>query len=128
MKPIPFIILVSGVIIILALILIFMRSPEDSWMKDKVGTYIPHGNPASTPEEVMEQQAALQCAREKLNNFTDEKSSQCLGICGDYAIDVVHVPRSVEDNLAENQCEAYANKQVSHFIELSKDGEIVRIE
>lgn len=58
-------------------------------------------------------------------------NSQCLGVIsgvkGDYVVDIVHVPRSDEDNLIENQCEAYRNKEVSNFIELDKDGNIVRI-
>jgi len=50
-----------------------------------------------------------------------------LGVVGNYAVDIVHVPRSEEDNLIENQCEAYRNGEVNHFIELDKDGEIIRI-
>jgi len=54
-------------------------------------------------------------------------SSQCLGTIGDYAADIVHVPRNDEDNLAENQCEDYRRGKVNHFIELDKDGNIFRI-
>ncbi len=64
---------------------------------------------------------------EKFNNFTEEKNSQCLGTCGDYAVDIVHVPRTEGDNLIENQCEDYKTGKVNHFIELDKNGEIVRI-
>ena len=57
--------------------------------------------------------------------------SQCLGILkgvqGNYVVDIVHVPRSAEDNLPENQCEAYRNGTATHFIELDKKGNIVRI-
>lgn len=60
-----------------------------------------------------------------------EFNSQCLGtiegINGVYAVDIVHVPRTAEDNLAENQCEAYRNGSVTHFIELDKDGNVVRV-
>jgi hypothetical protein len=54
-------------------------------------------------------------------------SSQCLGTVGDYAVDIVHVPRTAEDNEVKNQCEDYRKGKVSHFIELDKDGNIVRI-
>ncbi len=54
-------------------------------------------------------------------------SSQCIGVCGNYAVDIVHVPRNEEDNLQENQCEDYREGKVSRFIELDKDGNIVRI-
>jgi len=57
-------------------------------------------------------------------------SSQCLGVVGDdirYAVDIVHVPRSEEDNKPENQCEEYRKGEVKHFIELDKEGNVVRI-
>lgn len=60
-----------------------------------------------------------------------EFNSQCLGIVsgydGIYVVDIVHVPRISEDDLAENQCEAYRNGSVSHYIELDKDGKLVMI-
>ena len=81
--------------------------------------------------QVLSEQEAINCALEKFNNFMDsgaEINSQCLGVCnGKYAVDIVHVPRSTEDNLVENQCEDFRNGIVSHFIELNKDGEVVRI-
>ena len=54
-------------------------------------------------------------------------SSQCLGVVGGYAVDIVHVPRTEEDNLPENQCEDYREGRVSKFIELDKDGNVIRI-
>ncbi|GBE19529.1 hypothetical protein BMS3Abin17_00253 [archaeon BMS3Abin17] len=56
-----------------------------------------------------------------------EFSSQCLGSVGDYAVDIVHVPRNDEDNLVENQCEDFRSGKVTHFIELDKEGNIARI-
>lgn len=60
-----------------------------------------------------------------------EFNSQCLGtieVDGEkYAVDIVHVPRTEEDNLPENQCEDYITGKVSHFVELDKDGNVVRI-
>ncbi len=100
---------------------------EDDWIKDSRGVYVKHGNPAETPGYVLWQKAAIACASDKFLNFTEEKNSQCLGICGNYAVDIVHVPRTEEDNLTENQCEDYGNGVVNHFIELDKDGEIVRV-
>jgi len=54
-------------------------------------------------------------------------SSQCLGSCDTYAVDIVHVPRTREDDKEANQCESIRTGQLSHFIELDKDGKIVRI-
>ena len=124
------------IIVIVALILIwlFVRfiigGNEDSWIKDKNGMYIKHGVPSQTPTEVLGQQESIVCAlnlyQEKKNQEGMDFSSQCLGTCGDYAVDVVHVPRTSEDNLKENQCSDYPEK-VKHFIELDKDGNIFRI-
>jgi len=93
---------------------------EDDWIKDSKGVWIKHGNPSETPDYVLEQQEAIDCALEKFNSFSGEINSQCLGSCGDYAADIVHVPRTAEDNLVENQCADYRNGIVSHFIELDK--------
>ncbi|MEK6890934.1 MAG: hypothetical protein AABX03_02250 [Nanoarchaeota archaeon] len=58
-------------------------------------------------------------------------SSQCLGTISinniSYVIDIVNVPRTKEDNLQENQCQDYLNGNVKHFIELDKNGQLVRI-
>ena len=45
----------------------------------------------------------------------------------EYVVDIVHAPRDDEDNLLENQCEDYRAGKVKHFIELDKDGKIVRV-
>jgi hypothetical protein len=127
--------LVKRIIIFLALVLIFilglnyivLRMDEDSWIKNSKGIWIKHGNPSAIPSYVLEQQEAINCALGKFSSFTEEKSSQCIGVCGDYAVDIVHVPRTAEDNLAENQCQDYVSGAVSHFIELDKNGEIVRV-
>ena len=86
--------------------------------------------PSETPDYVKKQQTAISCALGLYNQKKDEGmdfSSQCLGACGDYVIDIVHVPRSDEDNLIENQCEDYREGRVSNFIELDKEGNLVRI-
>lgn len=122
-------------IIILVLVLVFVVvlrgfTGEDSWIKNEKGEYVKHGNPYSTPDYVKEQQDAILCAR---NLYSKAKSSgmtissQCLGNCGDYAVDIVHVPRNSEDNIAENQCSDYINGITKHFVEIDSNGEIVRI-
>ena len=103
---------------------------EDSWIKDEKGVYVEHGKPIFIPDYVKEQQDATECA---LGLYEQKKaegmnfSSQCMGTCIGYAVDVVHVPRIEEDNLVENQCADFREGRVGRFIELDKDGEIVRI-
>lgn len=121
------------ILILLALVLFirfFIGGSEDSWIKDSRGVWIKHGNPAETPVYVLEQQELIGEVLVLYNNKKSEGlefNSQCLGVVGDYAVDIVHVPRSDIDNLVENQCEAYREGEVSHFIELDKEGNVVRI-
>jgi hypothetical protein len=117
-------------LIILAVVFIILRGNEDTWIKDSKGVWIKHGNPLKTPEQVLEQQEATNCASELYSQQEDLNtnfSSQCLGTCKDYAVDMVHVPRTKEDNFIENQCADFREGKVTHFIELDKEGEIVRI-
>ena len=53
--------------------------------------------------------------------------SQCLGVCGNYSVDIVHVPRISRDDLPENQCREYRENITRGFIELDQDGNVVRI-
>lgn len=123
---------VAGILILILafglLFLIRIVTPEDSWIKDSRGVWIKHGAPSSTPADVKEQQQAINCSlalyQEKKNSGMNF-SSQCLGTCGNYAVDIVHIPRVEEDNWQENQCQNYINGEVSKFIELDREGNII---
>jgi hypothetical protein len=108
----------------------FIGGSEDDWIKDARGVYVKHGMPSETPSYVAEQQQIIIGAKELYAQNKAERmafSSQCLGSIGDFAVDIVHVPRASEDNLIENQCDDYRAGRVKHFIELDKEGNIVRI-
>lgn len=122
------------IIAILAVVWVFVRffigGSEDSWIQDNRGVWIKHGVPYETPDYVIEQQQIINqtlSLYEQRKSEEMEFSSQCLGVVGNYAVDIVHIPRSEDDNKIENQCEAYRNNEVTHFIELDKDGNIIRI-
>ncbi len=124
-----YLIIASIVIIAVSLFVVF-RGSEDSWIKDERGVYVKHGNPAVMPDEVVMQQDMINCALGLYENASVSGinfNSQCLGTCRDYAVDIVHVLRTNEDNIPENQCDAFRSGQVKHFIELDANGEIVRI-
>lgn len=121
------ILIITALLLIILIVFLILRGNEDNWIKDSKGAWIKHGNPSQIPTIVLEQQNAINCALEKFSSFTEEINSQCLGVCGNYAVDIVHIPRTAEDNLVENQCEEYRNGSVNHFIELGKNGELVRI-
>lgn len=119
---------VAGIFLLIILgIFLFFRMQEDGWIRDSRGIWIQHGNSTSIPEDVLTQQHLISCANYLFDNFNQTKNSQCLGTCDNYAVDLVHVPRTAEDNLPENQCPDYLNAKVTHIIELDKNGEIVRI-
>jgi len=122
--------IIISILIVFALIFLYFRMNEDTWIRDEKGIYVKQGNPSTTPDYVLEQQRAIAQAQtfySLAENGRVEFSSQCLGSFGDYAFDIVHSPRIPEDNLQENQCEEYKNGLVHHFIELDKDGNIVRV-
>ncbi len=108
MKKLWLVVVIAAVLVIILFIFRFLLGgSEDSWIKDEKGVYVKHGNPAKIPAEVSEQQEAINCSlalyNEKKNSGMNF-SSQCLGTCGKYSVDIVHVPRNSEDNLPENQC------------------------
>jgi len=114
------------VIIILGIFL-FFKFQEDDWIKNENGIWVKHGNPTETPNEVLEQQETINCAYDLFDNFKEEINSQCLGICGNYSVDLVNVPRTSEDSLVANQCWDYIEGKTSNFIELDKEMNVVRI-
>lgn len=128
------------VLLILAaiIVLVVLRgvSGEDTWIKDSRGVWIPHGNPANLTQAVREQreiiyQADLLFRQLKANNTIF--SSQCLGTVNSqlgvqYSVDIVHTPRTSEDDIQTNQCNQYLLGNVSHFIELNQSGSLVRIQ
>ena len=122
--------IVGIVLIALVLLFIILRSQEDGWIKGDNGVWVMHGNASSMPDYVEKQYAALNCAtnlhaiqtiREIGSNY------ECLGSCGDYAVDLVHVPRISADDLKENQCNSYLNGTLKHFIEITDKGQIFRV-
>jgi hypothetical protein len=127
-KRIVYILTGIGILAIILILAVF-RGNEDTWLKDEKGVWVKHGNPSAIPDKVKAQQEAINCANERYKFYSGkiEFNSQCLGRCGNYAVDIVHVPRNAEDNLAENQCTDFLEKKVSSFIELNKNGNIVRV-
>lgn len=122
-----------GIVILLIVIFVCVlrgfNGGEDNWIKDSKGVWIKHGAPATTPDSVLEQQNALSCAYDlysqaKANGVVF--NSQCLGACENYSIDIVNVPRNSEDDKPSNQCSDYP-LVTSYFIELDKNGEVVRV-
>lgn len=104
------------------------------WQKDDRGVWVAVGTPGGeVPAEVRQQQflineaiLAYNVAKESGLSLTD---GPCLGaIFQDWVADIAHSPRLPADGMEENQCAALRNGEVSHFIELSPEGEILTIQ
>jgi hypothetical protein len=127
-KKLVYFLSVACIFLFVAIVILLLRLPEDRWIRDSKGIWIKYGNPSDVPLRVFDQKNAIACAIDLYNQTSKEEiSSQCIGSCGDYAVDLVHVPREEVDNRMENQCEDYRLRRVNHFIELDLDGNIVRI-
>lgn len=104
---------------------------EDGWIKGANGVWVKSGNPSETPNFVVQQQDAIKCGerlyRVQKPSGAYEYTSECLGKCGDYAVDIVHVPRTKADDLKNFQCLAYLNGDVKNLIEMDKDGNVVKV-
>ncbi len=58
----------------------------------------------------------------------DFSSGPCLSnaLLPDWVLDIVHNPRQPIDDLPQNQCSAYLQGRVTHFVELDTEGNLVR--
>lgn len=109
----------------------FLFTAEDDWIQDDRGVWIKHGNPKDTPDYVKVQQDLIAKAQKLFseNKNKDLSAGPCLGkIAEDWVVDTAHNPRQKIDDELANQCPDYVDGKVSHFIELSPDGDILRIQ
>lgn len=125
------IILIIGIsicILIILAIFIYLRAEENYWIQDSKGVWIKHGSPLKTPEEVLTQQRIIICAKDLYSKFPKENiSSQCLGSCDNYAVDLVNNPKIEEDSFEKNLCESIVRGQLTRVIEMDKEGNIITI-
>lgn len=59
----------------------------------------------------------------------DMSSGPCLSnsLISGWVLDIVHSPRSADDDLVDNQCGTILNGQAKHIIELDPEGNLVRV-
>lgn len=67
--------------------------------------------------------------QEKKARGEDLSSGPCLSnaLRPGWVADLVHSPRNSIDDLVENQCAAYIEGSAKHFVELDKDGKLIRV-
>lgn len=124
------ILVLLALIVVIVMVKLFFNGGEDNWIRQDNGIWIRHGNSSEMPIYVQNQFNAVSCAfvlytKERISGKAID--SQCLGNCGEYAIDIISVPRSESDDLIENQCADFVNGKTTRFIELDKEGKILRV-
>lgn len=67
----------------------------------------------------------------RLTRETGEDLSHgpCLNdfLMSNWVVDIVHSPRTKEDDLPENQCPSYNSGKFKHFVEMDAEGNILRV-
>lgn len=67
--------------------------------------------------------------RQSIKRGDNLKSGPCLtnALMPEWVVDIVHSPRTPEDDLPSNQCKAFLEGSAKHFIELDVDGNVIRV-
>lgn len=72
---------------------------------------------------------AIKIYQDKKQLGIDISKGPCLtnDLTPDWVADLVHNPRIKDDDLKQNQCQAFLEGRAKHFVELDIDGNLVRI-
>ena len=79
-----------------------------------------------------ESQAKQKCVNLCASATQDLQAGPCLSDNNpnwnvpDWVCDVAHSPRTIEDNITENQCSAFRNGTAKHFVEVTPDCQLIR--
>jgi hypothetical protein len=81
----------------------------------------------STTEKNVEEKCIDLC-RQAISSGKDLSDGPCLGnpMETDWVCDVAHEPRQLIDNVADNQCSAFRDGMVNHFVEVSPDCKFIK--
>src|SRR4051812_40128921 len=94
----------------------------------------PPKKPAYQPGVYNEQDTAVNQSKVLYNQRktagVDFKDGPCLSnaIIPGWVLDIAHDPRQPVDDLPENQCSAFREGSVKHFVELDPEGNVIRVE
>ena len=109
------------------------QADEVRWVKNSRGIWVvAEGDAVEKPEYVRQQEFLILEAKLAYSvlkdSGTDLSSGPCLGpIFQDWVADVAHDPRLPVDDLPENQCADVLNGDARNFIELTPEGEVIRV-
>lgn len=88
--------------------------------------------PTSISVEERAKEACIKECKNRMNSGIDLSKGPCLSdndvnwMIEDWACDIAHNPRQEIDDLIENQCNAYIEEKVHHFVELDPNCNIIR--
>lgn len=132
--------ILAGVVaagVLVAVLMLLTDSPPreqgGSWVQDARGVWVAKGTPYEKPADVRQQEFLIREAQLALKVIKDQQqdlsSGPCLGtIFQDWVADIAHTPRQAIDDDLANQCKEYQDGQAGHFIELSADGDVLRVQ
>lgn len=111
-----FLIVLTGILV--AAYLIYTQSPKPS------SGYRPGIYPEA--DKAVNQAQYIFKIKEEGEDF---QNGPCLSndLLPNWVADIAHVPRLAIDDLPENQCSAYLEGRAKHFVELSTEGQLIRI-
>lgn len=114
MPKLTLLIIVLAVIILTGLTTVFLNS----------------GGPKPTPKNEID--TAINQARHVYSQRKEMGENLSSGPClsdalmPGWVVDIAHSPRLSIDDLPENQCPAYREGRVQHFVELDTEGNLIR--
>ena len=67
--------------------------------------------------------------KQKLERKDSLESGPCISdaLMDGWVADIVHSPRTHEDDLPENQCPSYVQGRAKHIVELDTEGRVVKV-
>lgn len=79
------------------------------------------------PSYSIAQKCVMAC-KQNLSAGVDLSHGPCLGmVADDYVCDVAHSPRTLEDDLPQNQCADFRDGRAHHFVEVTPDCALIRV-
>ena len=130
MRKLILLFVIIAIVIFIGGIVIFKINNLAKTFDDGSQVQIPHAESSQQNLPVSDKDKALECAQNLYSEFLARGvsfNSQCLGKCGLYSVDIVHVPRTAEDNQEENTCSYFRTGETPYFIELDSSGNLVEV-
>lgn len=112
-------------LLLLTFFVIVLVSTLTVWMNQKPDAYI-EGQSTKIDSLVVKAKVLYEKAKSEGMDFSN---GPCLSDYLEFGwvVDIVHNPRTPEDDLHKNMCISYVERRATHFIELDTEGNVVRV-